>query len=44
MVTKSEDGVYQLTFQLSDPVGGKTTTVAGTYEGKPTTVDIPQAQ
>ena len=44
MVTKSEDGVYKLTFQLSQTVGGKTTTVAGTYEGKPTTVDIPQAQ
>lgn len=44
MVTKSDDGVYKLTFQLSQTVGGKTTTVAGTYEGKPTTVDIPQAQ
>ena len=36
IVNKTEDGVYKIKFQLAQNVENKTTTVAGSYEGKPT--------
>ena len=36
-VSKNEDGVYKITFQLEQTLGKKTRTVAGKYEGKPNT-------
>ena len=36
-VSKNEDGVYKITFQLAQTLGKKTRTVAGKYEGKPNT-------
>ncbi len=36
MVNKTEDGVYKIKFQLSQTIEKNTTTVAGSYEGKPT--------
>lgn len=35
-VSKTEDGVYKITFQLAQTLGKKTRTVAGKYEGKST--------
>ena len=44
MVNKTEDGVYKIKFQLAQTVGNKTTTVAGSYEGKSMAMTDPAAQ
>ena len=38
-INKSKDGVYKISFQLAQTIGNKTTTIAGSYEGKSMTID-----
>lgn len=44
MVNKTEDGVYKIKFQLAQTVDNKTTTMAGSYEGKSMSMTDPAAQ
>lgn len=44
IVNKTEDGVYKIKFQLAQTVANKTTTMAGSYEGKSMPMTDPAAQ
>ena len=44
MVNKTEDGVYKIKFQLAQTEANKTTTMAGSYEGKSMSMTDPAAQ